>query len=168
MWSHLARASLFALASCLATSGVQSCMPGASVIVRSSAIILNWRYQPCHWQWPSPSQISSRRTMCTVTRVSLLLVRVWKEVCHHTYDETLATDYSSENWKHFCSGVTWPRPIHCDCLLFRMRFRNILTYLIWRNRLVTHFVKAETKHTSILKSEVHWRAPSGEVIDIVT
>jgi len=67
MWPHLAPASPVAMASCLATSGVQSRMPGASVVVRSSAGILNWRYQPCRWQSPSPSQISSwqdfRRTM---------------------------------------------------------------------------------------------------------
>jgi len=35
MWPHLERASPVALASYPATSGVQSCMPGASVVVRS-------------------------------------------------------------------------------------------------------------------------------------
>jgi len=48
-------------------------------------------------------------TICSATRVSLLLVRMCGTVCHQTYDETLATD--SENWKHFCLGVNWPRRI---------------------------------------------------------
>jgi len=60
---HLTCASPAALASCPATCGVQSCMPGASVVVRSSADILNWQYQPCRWQWPSLSQISSRQDL---------------------------------------------------------------------------------------------------------
>jgi len=57
-----------ALASCLATSGVRSCMPRAPVIVRSSAGILNSWYQPCRWQWPSPYQISSRPDLCRTTQ----------------------------------------------------------------------------------------------------
>jgi len=45
----------------------------------------------------------------TVTRVSLLLVRVCGTVCNRTHDKTLATDYLSKDWKHFCLGVNWPR-----------------------------------------------------------
>jgi len=108
MWPHLACASPVVLASCLATSGVQSCMPRASVVVRSSAGILNWRHQPGRWQWPSPSQISSWQDLrCTThpqyvrRRVSLLLVCVRGTVCRRRYLRgDLATDYFSENRKN--------------------------------------------------------------------
>jgi len=76
------------LPACPVTSGVQNCMPRASVVVRSNAGILNWRYQLCRSQWSSPSQILSRQDLRSTMhphshnrptygdRVSLLLVRV--------------------------------------------------------------------------------------------
>jgi len=50
-------------------------------------------------------------TIWIVTRVSLPLIRVCGTVCHRTYDETLATDDLSKNWKHFYSAINWPRHI---------------------------------------------------------
>jgi len=71
-------------------------------------------------------------TIRTVTSVSLLLVHVCGTVCCRTYDETLATDDLSENWKHFCSDINWP-PSIVTCLLFCMHFSQILSYLFNRN-----------------------------------
>jgi len=133
---------LFYTAKSLETSGVQSCMPDASVIVRSSAGILNWRYQPCG-QWPLPSQISSwldlRRTthpQYTYGDKSFTAAgpRMCGTVCHRTYDETLATDYLSEHWKHFCSGVNWPRRIVAvSCFVCALEiFTYFLTDLLIR------------------------------------
>jgi len=79
-------------------------------------------------------------TIHTVTRVSLLLVCMCGTVCHHTtHNHALATDYISKNWKHFYSGINWPRctatvsSFVCDSEIFLLK---ILTYLftqVWHN-----------------------------------
>jgi len=84
-------------------------------------------------------------TICLATRVSTLLVRVCGTVCHWTYDETLATDYLSEKWKHFCSGVNLLRPtVPVSCFV---RFRNILTYLfttLMQSKLVKYMFACQS------------------------
>jgi len=88
-----------ALASCLATSAVQSYMPGASVVVRlyltddinqTVAVAFSDQQLTGLASYHTP-------TIRTATRVSLLLVRVCGTICHQTYDETLATDNLSEH-----------------------------------------------------------------------
>jgi len=86
-------------------SGVQSCMPRASVVVRSSAGI----YPPDNITVSLTAAVAfsdqqstglasyHAPTLCMATRISLLLVRACGTVCHRIYDETLATDYSGEN-----------------------------------------------------------------------
>jgi len=114
----------------LATSGVQSCMSGTLVVVRSSAGILNWRYLPCRWQWPCPSQISSRQDLRRLVPPTYNTSGDKSFTAAGTLWQTLPSYLRRDirlfkrKWKHFCSGVKWPRPF-----VF-VRFRNILIYLL--------------------------------------
>jgi len=85
--------------------------------------------------WPSPSHISSPQDFPHTTHPQYLHREkfhcCWSAcVGHRTYDKTLTTDYVSENWKHLCSGVNWPRHIlTVSCFVCALEIL-LLTYLL--------------------------------------
>ena len=55
-----------------ATSGMQSRVPDATVVVWSGTGVLSWWHRPCRGQWPPSSAISNRQDMCRSTYTQYL------------------------------------------------------------------------------------------------
>jgi len=79
------------------------------------------------------------------------------------FHKTLATDNSSENWKHFCLGGNWPRRI--VTVLFSVCVRNTLTYLLtcWRRGVIVNSVGTNEVNQHRARLVLGWVTVFGRV-----
>jgi len=91
--------------------------------------VSTWPKQATAFSDQQSTGLASFRVHTThmATTVSKLLVRGYRTTCRCIYDEILAMDNSSSNWKNFCLCANWQQCIVSDCFfLFLCPFEIFL------------------------------------------